>query len=62
MTELKFTIWERAVGAKLREEEMICGQYGFMPGKSTTDAMFALRVLMESIEKARSSCIVCLWI
>ena len=22
-------------------------QYGFMPGKSTTDALFALRVLME---------------
>ena len=27
---------------------MICEQqYGFMSGKSTTDAMFALRVLME---------------
>ena len=32
-----------------REREVpICEQqYGFMPGKSTTDAMFALRMLME---------------
>lgn len=56
-------LWERIVEARLRGEVMICEQqYGFMPGKSTTEAMFALRVLFESIEKARKSCIACLWI
>ena len=40
-------LWE-IVEARLRGEVMICEQqYGFMPGKSTTDAMFALRMLME---------------
>ena len=41
-------LWERVVEARLRGEVTICEQqYGFMPGKSTTDAMFALRMLME---------------
>ena len=41
-------IWERVVEARLREEVQICEQqYGFMPRKSTTDAMFALRLLIE---------------
>ena len=41
-------VWERVVEARLRGEVTICEQqYGFMPGKSTTDAMFALRMLME---------------
>lgn len=41
-------VWERVVEARLRGEVPICEQqYGFMPGKSTTDAMFALRMLME---------------
>ncbi len=41
-------LWERIVEARLRGEVMNCEQqYGFMPGKSTTDAMFALRVLLE---------------
>ena len=35
-------VWERIVEARLRGEVTICEQqYGFMPGKSTTDAMFA---------------------
>ena len=34
-------IWER-VEARLRQEVEICEQYGFMPRKSTTDAIFAL--------------------
>uniref|UniRef100_A0AAR2LU20 Reverse transcriptase domain-containing protein n=1 Tax=Pygocentrus nattereri TaxID=42514 RepID=A0AAR2LU20_PYGNA len=33
-------VWERIVEARLR-------QFGFMPRKSTTDAIFALRVLVE---------------
>ena len=39
-------LWERVVEARLRHEVTI-SEYGFMPRKSTTDAMFALRVLME---------------
>ncbi|KAK3548736.1 hypothetical protein QTP70_018458, partial [Hemibagrus guttatus] len=40
--------WERIVEAMLRKVVEICEQqYGFMPRKSTTDAIFALRILME---------------
>ncbi|KAK3506481.1 hypothetical protein QTP70_001796, partial [Hemibagrus guttatus] len=39
---------ERVVEARLRKVVEICEQqYGFMPRKSTTDAIFALRILME---------------
>ncbi|XP_065658438.1 uncharacterized protein LOC136082948 [Hydra vulgaris] len=39
-------IWERVVEARLRGKVETCEQqYGFMPAKCTTDAMFALRVL-----------------
>ncbi|KAK3521729.1 hypothetical protein QTP70_015847, partial [Hemibagrus guttatus] len=38
----------RVVEARLRKVVEICEQqYGFMPRKSTTDAIFALRILME---------------
>ncbi|KAK3566533.1 hypothetical protein QTP86_034036 [Hemibagrus guttatus] len=41
-------VWERVVEARLRKVVEICEQqYGFMPRKSTTDAIFALRMLME---------------
>ena len=41
-------LWERVVEARLRREVIISEQqYGFMPRKSTTDVMFALRVLMK---------------
>ncbi|KAK3538100.1 hypothetical protein QTP70_029825, partial [Hemibagrus guttatus] len=41
-------VWERVVEARLRKVVEICEQqYGFMPRKSTTDAVFALRILME---------------
>ncbi|KAK3527416.1 hypothetical protein QTP86_021873 [Hemibagrus guttatus] len=41
-------LWERVVEASLRKVVEICEQqYGFMPRKSTTDAIFALRILME---------------
>lgn len=47
-------LWERIVEARLRGEVMICEQqYGFMPGKSTTDAMFALRVLLEKYREGQ---------
>ncbi|KAK3553111.1 hypothetical protein QTP86_031688 [Hemibagrus guttatus] len=41
-------LWERVVVVRLRKVVEICEQqYGFMPRKSTTDAIFALRILME---------------
>ena len=41
-------LWERVVESILRREFTFSEQqYGFMPGKSTIDALFALRVLME---------------
>ncbi|KAK3555905.1 hypothetical protein QTP86_029782, partial [Hemibagrus guttatus] len=41
-------LWVRVVEARLRKVVEICEQqYGFMPRKSTTDAIFALRILME---------------
>ncbi|KAK3567625.1 hypothetical protein QTP86_020275 [Hemibagrus guttatus] len=41
-------LWERVVEAKLRKVVEICEQqYGFMPRKSTTDVIFALRILMK---------------
>ncbi|KAK3571331.1 hypothetical protein QTP86_007566 [Hemibagrus guttatus] len=44
-------LWERVVEARLRKVVEVCEQqYGFMPRKSTTDAIFALRILMEKYE------------
>ncbi|KAK3552176.1 hypothetical protein QTP86_005104 [Hemibagrus guttatus] len=41
-------LWERVVEARLRKVVEVCEQqYGFMPRKSTIDAIFALRILME---------------
>ncbi|KAK3562606.1 hypothetical protein QTP86_002086 [Hemibagrus guttatus] len=41
-------LWERVVEARLRKVVEICEQqYGLMPRKSITDAIFALRSLME---------------
>lgn len=47
-------IWERVVEARLRMMVTISEQqYGFMPGKSTTDARFALRVLIEKYREGQ---------
>ena len=41
-------VWERIIETRLRDRvEISKQQYRFMPGKRTTDAMFALRMLME---------------
>ena len=41
-------VWERIIETRLRDRVEICKQqYEFMPGKGTTDVMFALRMLME---------------
>ena len=41
-------IWERIINNRIRREVNISEeQFGFMPGKSTTDAIFALRRVIE---------------
>ena len=41
-------VWERIIETRLRDRvEITKQQYGFMPGKGTTDAMFALRMLIK---------------
>ena len=41
-------VWERIIEARLRDiAEISKQQYGFIPGKRTTNTMFALRMLME---------------
>lgn len=47
-------LWERVVEARLRAEVSICEQqYGFMPRKRTTDAIFALRLLVEKYRECQ---------
>ncbi|KAF7647582.1 hypothetical protein LDENG_00169870 [Lucifuga dentata] len=47
-------LWERVVEARLRAEVSISEQqYGFMPRKSTTDAVFALRMLIEKYREGQ---------
>ena len=41
-------IWKRVAEAWLKQEVEMCEQhYGLMPGKNTTDAIFALIMLKE---------------
>ena len=45
---------ERIIEARLRDRvEISKQQYGFMPGKGTTNAMFALRMLMEKYREGQ---------
>ena len=45
---------ERIIEARLKDiVEITKQQYGFMPGKGTTDAMFALRMLMEKYREGQ---------
>ena len=47
-------VWERIIKARLRDRvEISKKQYGFMPGKETTDAMFVLRMLMEKYREGQ---------
>lgn len=47
-------LWERAVEARLRAEVSICEQQcGFMPRKSTSAAVFALRMLKEKYREGQ---------
>ena len=41
-------LWERVIEARIRKKVTIAEQqFGFMPGRSTTDAIFCLRMLLE---------------
>ena len=45
-------VWERIIETRLRDRvEISKQQYESMPGKGTTDAMFALRMSMEKYRK-----------
>ena len=47
-------IWERVIKARLRNRVQISKQqYGFMPEIETTDATFALRMLMEKYREGQ---------
>ncbi|XP_063615696.1 craniofacial development protein 2-like [Penaeus indicus] len=47
-------IWERIIDGRLRAIVTISEQqFGFMPGRSTTDAIFALRQLMEKYREGQ---------
>ena len=47
-------IWERIIETRLRDRvEISKQQYRFMPRKGTTDAMFALRMLMKKYRKGQ---------
>ena len=47
-------VWKRIIEARLRDRvEISKQQYGFMRGKRTTDAMFALRMLMEKYREGQ---------
>ena len=55
-------VWKRIIETRLRDRvEISKQQYGFMPGKGTTDAMFALRMLMEKYREGKESYIVYSW-
>ena len=45
-------IWKRIIETRIRNRVEI-QQYGFMPRKGTTDAMFALRMLMEKYREGQ---------
>ena len=47
-------LWEKIIEARLRNRiEISKQQYGFMPEKRTTDAIFALRMWMEKYREAQ---------
>ena len=50
----RMKVWERIIEARLRDSvEISKQQYGFMPGKGTTDTIFALRMFMEKYREGQ---------
>ena len=51
-----FKLWERVIDGRLRKIISIAeDQFGFVPKKGTTDAVFALRLLMEKYRESQSN-------
>ena len=49
-------LWERVKEARIRKEVTIAEQqFGFMPGRSTTDAFFCLRMLLKRWTKGQKA-------
>ncbi|KAJ8709706.1 hypothetical protein PYW08_009710 [Mythimna loreyi] len=49
-------VWEKVIERRLREESEISqNQFGFMPGRGTTDAIFAIRQLCEKYRGAHKN-------
>ena len=46
-------LWKRVIDSKIRKVTIAEQEFGFMPGKSTTDAIFCLRMLMENGVRVR---------
>ena len=54
LTSHTMKIWERVIEARLRRDiEIGDQQYGFMPGRSTMDAIFGLRILGEKYREGQ---------
>jgi len=54
LTSHTLKMWERVIEARTRRDvEIGEQQYGFMPGRSTTDAIFGLRILNEKYREGQ---------
>ena len=54
LTSHTMKLWEKVIERRIRDTTMISGnQFGFMPGRSTTEAIFLLRMLMERNREAK---------
>ena len=52
-------LWKGVIEARIKEEVTIAErQFGLMPERSTTDAIFCLRMLLEKRLKSRKQCTV----
>nr|GEU39059.1 integrator complex subunit 11 [Tanacetum cinerariifolium] len=43
-------VWERVIETRLKRDKGVKNQFGFIPGRSTTEAIHLLRILMEKSE------------
>ena len=51
-------LWEKVIEGRIRKEVMIAEQqFGFMPGRSTTNTIFCLRMLLEKWTEGSALCL-----
>ena len=56
-------VLERGLEKRIRCQVSIDNmQFGFMPGKGTTDAIFIMRQVQENSKQRKRSCTMLLWI